>query len=103
MARLRAKVTGDNSAGSTRLGERVVESILTTKGEGFKTVSTILTRMFEDGSGICNIKRGQENITIRWSEEGNPVFELHGDFNGTEAVLVPSNMPMPVPESNDGN
>ena len=103
MARLRAKVTGDNSAGTSRTGERVVESILTTKGEGYKTLTTVVSKLFEDGSGILNIKRGQEDITVSWSQEGVPVFEMHADFNGTEGVLVPSNLPVPVPEANDGN
>lgn len=80
-----------------------MESILTTKGEGFETLTTVVTKMFEDGSGTLHFRRGQEDIVIRWSEEGNPIFEIHANFGGVEGVLVPSNLPVAVPEANDGN
>jgi hypothetical protein len=105
MALLRGKITGDNSAGTTRTGERVVESLLTSKGEGFKTITTVTTKLFEDGSGLLNIKRGGKDITITWDQETGelPDIEIHADFNGVEGALVASNLPMPVPEANDGN
>lgn len=106
MARLRSKCKADDSAGSTRVGERRAEGELTSQDPVSRQIVTkAMTRMYEDGSGTFNIKRGREDITITWSQEiaGLPDIEIHANFNGQEGTLVRSNLPVPVPEANDGN
>ena len=107
MARLRSKCKADDSAGSTRVGERMAEGVLTSQDPvSRQEVTKTTTRMYEDGSGTFNIRRGREDITIRWSDERGPGFddiEIHANFNGQEGTLVRSNLPVPVPEVNDGN
>lgn len=108
MARLRAEARaqtqGQRALRFSRLGQHLAEGRVASRNEATgQDVTVALARIFEDGSGIFNFKRGQEDITIRWTEENNPIFELHADFGGVEGILVATTEPVEVPEANDGN
>lgn len=103
-ARYKTETAGQRPKGHSIVGEQMAEAVVSSRLPGSsQTVTLAMVRLFEDGSGIFNFKRGQEDITIRWSEEDVDVFEMHADFNGTEGVLKPTNDPVTVPEANNGN
>lgn len=109
MARLRARIktetNGKQQGNTTRVGEQLAEASVNSQDRANrdKTITTGTVRMFEDGSGTFQFRRGPENITIRWTEEESPVFELYADFNGIEGALVPSIQPVEVPEGANDN
>lgn len=113
MARLRARIktetNGKQQGMTTRLGEQQAEASVNSLRPGHQkeakteVVTNATVRMFEDGSGTFQLRRGPENITIRWTEEEAPVFELYADFNGIEGALTPSIQPVEVPEGANDN
>lgn len=103
-ARYKTETAGERPKGHSIVGEQMAEAAVSSRLPGSSENKTVaMIRLFEDGSGIFNFKRGQEDITLRWTEEENDVFEIYADFNGTEGVLRPTTDPVVVPEDNDGN
>ena len=103
-ARYKTETAGQHPKGHSIVGEQMAEAAVSSRLPGSsENVTEAKVRMFEDGSGIFNFKRGREDITLRWTEEGVDVFEMHADFNGTEGVLKPTTDPVTVPEGNNGN
>jgi hypothetical protein len=81
----------------------MVEGQVTSRDEATRqNVTEAVVQLFEDGSGLFRLKRGRENITISWTPEDRPVFELHADCNGIEGTLVASKE-MIAPESPNGH
>jgi hypothetical protein len=90
---------GESQVKAWRLGETMGEAIVSTHDRyqehkpipdavGFPVVTEAKIRIFEDGSGLFEFRRGKENISIRWTEEKKPL-ELFANFNGVEGELCP--------------
>lgn len=110
MARLKATIKTETAGRpqqiTHRLGEQFAEASVNSRAPGQhkdEAVTMAKVRLFEDGSGMFLFKRGQEDIALRWTQEDNPVFEMHANFSGVEGTLVPTTEPIEVGEGSDGN
>jgi hypothetical protein len=92
-ATCKSVTNGDTRGRATRLGETMGEAGVNTQTrttKGYEMVTEAKLRMFEDGSGLFEFKRGKDSFTIRWTEEEKPGVDLFALVNGHEGMLVPT-------------
>jgi hypothetical protein len=86
LARYKTETAGQHPKSHSIVGEQMAEAAVSSRMPGSAlNVTVALVRMFEDGSGIFNFKRGKDDITFMWTPEGEDVFEITGNYNGYEA------------------
>lgn len=87
---LQTMTNGKVDGRAYRLGEDLAEAMLTTHDSqpGFPVLTEVKLRLFPDGSGLFEFKRGEEKFSLRFSEEGKPL-QVYADFDGVEGVLMP--------------
>lgn len=106
LARYKTETAGQRPKGHSIVGEQMAEAAVSSRQKGSaENITVAMVRLFEDGSGIFNFKRGRDDITLRWNPEDTPEggTEMHANFSGVEGVLVPTSQPVEVPEGSDDN